>query len=407
MKKGSFFLFGALVALYSLSCRKSPETPLVWPGQVSRAAEISQVMGWELFRQEQLAKPGQNVLLSPYSIQAAFSMALNGARGQTQEELQNFLGCRGCSPDTINIQHRYLNTLLTSHSGHPTLTVANRYFYDSKRIAVKASFLQTLEQYYQGGADALDFSAEQAALKHINGWVSHSTKGKIDRILDRITPLDVAFLINALHFKADWAKGFAPDLTQKSAFTRPDGSKVQVDFVNADRDYFFAATQQFNLIDIPFRDSTYSLSLLQAAVTNTDAQWHLNVTPSKWRTLYDSLRYGRAHVFFPKLQLTYENDLIKSMEAMGVKAPFSEREADFSLMGTSPTDKRIFINQVKHKVVLNVDEKGAEGAAVTSIGFGIDSMPPTFWFNKPFVLVLRHIPTNTILFLGYVADPSA
>jgi serine protease inhibitor len=52
-----------------------------------------------------------------------------------------------------------------------------------------------------------------------------------------------------------------------------------------------------------------------------------------------------------------------------------------------------------------MDEKGVEGAAVTSIGFGVNSIPPTFMFNQPFVLVLRHVATNTLVFMGYIADP--
>lgn len=407
MKKTLVFLFVASFFLSALRCRKdAPPLPPVTPVQVASVAQMSQVVGWALFRQEQLAKPKQNVLLSPYSIQTAFSMAVNGARGRTAEELQAFLGCSGWASSDLNAAYLNLDAVLTKQSGHPTVTVANRYFYDAKRITVKESFLQTLQQYYHGGADNLNFSAVQQALEHINGWVKTSTKGKIDKILDQITPLDVAFLINALHFKADWATGFATELTRKAPFTRADGSKVQADFVYADRTFTFAVTSQFQVVDLPFRDSTYSLSLIQPGWGNSDPQWHLNLTPQRWRALYDSIVYGRAEVLFPKLKLSYENDLIRSMEALGIRTPFSERDADLTPMGTSPSGKNIFISQVKHKAVLNVDEKGAEGAAVTSIGFGLTSVPPQLWFDKPFVLVLRHIPTNTMLFVGYVADPT-
>ncbi len=407
MKKELVFPIVALFSLSALNCRKdTPSQPPISPSQAANMAEMSQLVGWSIFREEQLARPRQNVLISPYSIQTAFSMALNGARGKTAEELQAFLGCSQWTTSELNSGYRGLNALLTEQSGHPTVTVANRYFYDAERITVQQPFLQALQLYYHSGADNLNFSAEQQALNYINGWVKANTKGKIDKILDQISALDVAFLINALHFKADWATGFAPQLTRKEPFTRADGSKVEVDFVYADRAFTFAATQQFRLVDIPFRDSTYSLSLIQPGVGNPDPQWHLNLTPQRWRTLYDSIVYSRAEVLFPKLALSYENDLISSMKALGVQAPFSERDADFTLMGTNPGGKNIFINQVKHKAVLNIDEKGAEGAAVTSVGFGITSVPPEFHFNKPFVLVLRHIQTNTVLFVGYVADPS-
>jgi len=103
------------------------------------------------------------------------------------------------------------------------------------------------------------------------------------------------------------------------------------------------------------------------------------------------------------MKLAYDNDMITIFKQLGLNIPFSENDADFSNMGTASNN--IFIKQLKHKAVLNVDEKGAEGAALSSIGFGTNSIPPTFYFNKPYVIALRHVPSNTLLFLGYVADP--
>lgn len=403
MKKVALLVSVGLVWLVS-HCQKGE--PFDLPEQASNVAEISQIVGWKLFRQEQLAKPKQNVLISPYSVSTAFSMALNGASGKTAEEIQAFLGVASWSVNKLNADHLALNHQLTRQSGHPTVTVANRYFYDPKRISVREDFVKTLQAYYHSGYDALDFKAEQQALQQINQWVKSSTNGKIDKILDRITDYDVAFLINALHFKADWAEGFAPELTREAPFTRADGSKTRAHFVYAERPFTVATTSQFSMIDIPFRDSTYSLSFIQPSPTNKNPQWHLTLSTSHWRSLYDSVVYTRAEVAFPKLKLSYENDLIESMMALEVQAPFDNRKADFSLMGTHPGGQNIFIKQIKHKAILNVDEKGAEGAAVTSIGFSVTSLSPRFWFDKPFVLVLRHIPTNAILFLGYVADPT-
>lgn len=371
---------------------------------VEKLADMNQALGWKIFKQELLKKPGENVLISPFSIQTALNMANNGAQGNTLDEILTLMDCKDCAVADINARAADLATLLTEQSGQAKLTVANGFFFDQKRINVKTPFLDALGTHYACAAENLNFDAEQAALDKINGWVNTSTKGKIDKILDQISPLDVAFLINALHFKADWATGFAPQLTQKKPFKKSDGTQVLVDLVQADRNFSFAQTPGFSLVDIPFKDSIFSLSLIQPSATNLDAQWHTNITPASWKAMYDGARYTRAIVYFPRLKLKYENDLIKSLQLLGVKDAFSEQAADFKTMGTAV--KNIFINQIKHKTVLEIDEKGAEGAAVTSIGFGITSVPPTFRYDSPFVLVLRHIPTNTMIFTGYVADPT-
>jgi len=403
----TLLLFPLALLLAFSACKKENTAPPQEPvpvDKVEKLAQMNQALGWDLFKQEQLAKPGQNVLISPFSVQTALTMATNGAKGNTLAEMLGVMDCENCAVSDLNLLHRDLTTLLTEQSGHPSVTVSNRYFYDNKRINVKPPFLATLSEHYDCGSDHLNFSNEQAALDQINGWVKSSTKGKIEKILERITVYDVAFLINALHFKADWAAGFSQDYTLKAPFTKADGTVAQVDFVNDDRNFTFAQTAQHNIVDIPFKDSTFSLSFIQPSPANTATDWHLNISPEIWRNLYANAQYTRAMVYFPKLKLAYDNDLIASLKNLGMLAAFSDRDADFTTMGTAA--QNIFIGQIKHKAVLEVDEKGAEGAAVTSIGFAITSVPPTFWFNRPFVLVLRHIPTNTMLFTGFVADPT-
>jgi serpin B len=405
--KLNFLLSLVFVAAGFAACEKGAPADTEDPipvGSVEKVAEMNQAIGWDIFKQEQLAKPGENVLISPFSIQTALTMAANGAKGGTLSELLDFMNCPGCSVDDLNQLHKDLTTLLTEQSGSPTLKVANGFFYDPARMNVKSPFLDALGAHYACESENLDFNVEQAALDEINGWVKNSTNGKIDKILNQITALDVAFLINALHFKADWATGFAQGLTVANTFTKADGSTTQVDFVNADRNFSFVQTEKLNLVDIPFKDSTFSVSFIQPSMANTDADWHLNISPEVWKAMYMGITYNRAIVYFPKLKLTYENDLIKSLQNLGVNAAFSEFAADFTDMGTAT--KNIFISQIKHKVVLEMDEKGAEGAAVTSIGFSMTSLPPVFRFNNPFVLVLRHIPTNTMIFTGFVADPT-
>lgn len=397
-----------LCLLLSLfACQKNDlivELPPVSASEVAQVAQMNQVLAWKMFNQEQLAKPDHNILLSPFSIQTALLQATNGAQGKTQDELLQVLNSNGWAIDDINPKHKDLTTLLTKQSGSAQVTVANHYFYDPSRMTVKTPYLDKIQFYYKCGANDLSFANEQNALETINGWVKTNTQNKIENILDRVTDDDVAFLINALHFKADWAIGFEEELTASLPFIKEDGQQVTVDFVNADRDFTFVEDPNYRMVDIPFKDSTYSFSLIQASSTNTNPDWSLSLDATTYNSLVAQLKVDRALVYFPRLKLAYENDLIQSLKHLGVNDAFSDRDADFSIMGTAT--QNMFINQIKHKAILEVDEHGAEGAAVTSIGFGITSLPPTFNYNHPFVLVLRHIATNTPLFIGYVADPS-
>jgi len=86
---------------------------------------------------------------------------------------------------------------------------------------------------------------------------------------------------------------------------------------------------------------------------------------------------------------------------MGMKEAFEF--ADFSNMGTfmgSP-----YLSRVLHDTFLKIDEKGAEGGAVTAVGVAAESAPPTIEFNRPFVFIIRHVETNTPVFIGKLGNP--
>lgn len=399
-------LFLFTLTLFLLACQKdSIPTPVpVSPDDVSGIAQMTLETGWDIFRQERLTSLDENILLSPLSIQTALLQAGNGAGGKTLSELLATLHCPGCPLSDLNPLHKDLTTLLTQQSGQPDVTLANHFFFDASRMDVKTPFLDALQAYYSCQSSNLPFANEQQSLDAINGWVSDNTHQKIDGILDRITDLDVAFLINALHFKADWAKGFAEEETVALPFVKENGQQVTAQFVNADRNFSWIKDPEFHAVDIPFQDSTYGFTMIQPSPANKDADWALSLDAATYGKLVDGMAYDRAMVFFPRLKLSYSTDLIATLKSLGIQDAFSERDADFTAMGTS--SQNIYISQIKHKAVLEVDEHGAEGAAVTSIGFAITSLPPLFRFDHPFVLVVRHIPTNTPLFIGWVGDPS-
>jgi serine protease inhibitor len=294
---------------------------------------------------------------------------------------------------------------LTEKSGSPELTLANSFFYDDRRIFVKEQFFTNLNEYFEAPATNYDFS-DPATLDKINNWVFENTNQKIDEIVETIEPEDLAFLINALHFKADWSQGFDPDLTTDEPFFTSDGREVMAPFVFDDRQFMTVRTENEIMVDIPFRDSTYSLSLVMNEDPNVPiSDWASQIDFQTQMELYETLSEERAIVRFPLLDLSFETDLPNAMRNLGMIDAFSEFDANFDALGEALIGPVIYINQLKHKAVLEVDEKGAEGAAVTSIGFGTTSLPPSYTFNRPFMLQLRHIPTNTIVFKGIVQNP--
>ena len=82
---------------------------------------------------------------------------------------------------------------------------------------------------------------------------------------------------------------------------------------------------------------------------------------------------------------------------------FRSGSADFTRM--SPLGRKLFINVVKQKTFVDVNEVGTEAAAVTVVGIGVTSAPMPVRIDRPFVFAIRERLSGTVLFLGKIVRP--
>ncbi|XP_036406226.1 alpha-1-antitrypsin homolog, partial [Megalops cyprinoides] len=108
-------------------------------------------------------------------------------------------------------------------------------------------------------------------------------------------------------------------------------------------------------------------------------------------------------IFMPKFSASGSYSLKEVLTEMGVVAAFSD-SADLS--GISE-EVGLKVSKVSHKAVLNVDEKGTEAAAATTIEIMPMSLPDTFVLDRPFLLLIVEESTRSILFMGKVVNPTA
>ena len=70
----------------------------------------------------------------------------------------------------------------------------------------------------------------------------------------------------------------------------------------------------------------------------------------------------------------------------------------------------MLINDVTHQAFIETNEEGTEAAAATIVDIGTTSMPAdpiVFNIDHSFIYIIRETTTNSILFMGKVADPLA
>lgn len=362
--------------------------------------------GLALLAKEVAAKPGENVVLSPLSISVALGMTANGARGNTFNGIASALRIGSELADN-NHGYAALLAMLKRENLGVTLDVANAIF---ARLGVgfNEAFLLANQNFFNARVDQLDFD-DPATIGVINSFVSDSTNKKIDTLLkDPIAAETVMFLVNCVYFKGEWTVKFDKSLTKDLPFHALGGAvnlpiMYRNDKMAHGQDHVNGAWES---ITLPFGESeaVRNVTILPApGKTIEDVLGTLDEATLKW--VAASSWKSEGQLWLPRMDLAYENSLNNSLKALGMTDAF-DGSADFG--GMRPVPPVLFIKDVKHKAVFTVDEEGAEGAAVTSVEMGLESLPPppfAMRVDRPFLNFVVDSASNAVLFASAVHKP--
>ena len=156
------------------------------------------------------------------------------------------------------------------------------------------------------------------------------------------------------------------------------------------------------IVDLPYGDSLFSMTIFLPKGNINDFVG--NLTPSKLTNWIEQLQSNRFYLTMPRFELEYDKKLNDILADLGMAIAFDKWRANFSRIMPTGGGINLYISEVKHKTFIRVDEEGTEAAAVTSVGVGVTSMPPSIIINRPFVLAIRENHSKTILFIGKILD---
>jgi len=148
----------------------------------------------------------------------------------------------------------------------------------------------------------------------------------------------------------------------------------------------------------------YSMVLVMPAQGSL-ADFEASLDADRLDAVLGSLSTASVTLSMPKFKLESSFGLSETMKTLGMTDAFTPGIADFSGMEDT---RSLYISDLLHKAYVDVNEEGTEAAAATAVVVGMTSMPAenhTISFDHPFLFLIRDIQTNTILFMGRLADP--
>ncbi|MFP3914520.1 MAG: serpin family protein [Actinomycetota bacterium] len=360
--------------------------------------------------------PGDNVMISPYSVATALSMVHAGARGETASEIGDVLHLE-VDDETLHAVRNRMDQSLANIDWEPpdeedtrdpfVIRPANS-AWGQGGYPFRHSFLEILATHYGAGLRLTDFAGDpDSATDTINEWTEEATEGRIEElippdVIDRLTRL---VLVNAIWFQGNWENQFDPQQTEEGTFSRLDGSTVTAPLMRQEAlraDY--AETPVLQAVRLPYTGNASMVVALPREGAPADLVAELR--SGDWALPWE---VRLVDVTLPRFEFDSDVPLRDALEAVGMptafEPPLGESGADFT--GIVPV-RELYVKDALHSTSVTVDEHGTEAAAATAMVMNAVSAPPpaTFTADRPFLFWIEHTPTGEWLFLGRVTDPS-
>ncbi|CAO2202893.1 unnamed protein product [Urochloa humidicola] len=402
------------------------------------------------------SKGDDNLVFSPLSVYAALALVAAGARGETLDELLALLGA-STRDELAKFVRAVTDRALTdrSDSGGPLVAFACGVWHDDT-AALKPDYRAAAVESYKAEMRAADFRGEpEEARMEINRWVSKATNGLIAAILPigSVHSGTTMVLANAIYFKGKWFQPFDKEDTKKMQFYCLDGSRVRVPFMCSGKQQFIVEYDGFKVLKLPYRMQSQSDTSSRGRIiyttrsrmgsdvnechydeksdvlpTNPDERPRLSMcvflpddrkglhslldkmssSPSFLQDHLPTRRLPVTKFQLPKFKFSLSSKMNDDLKAMGLRAAFDEHKADLSDMLEDAGG--MLMENVFHKVVIEVNEEGTEAAAstvcMTVRKCAARPTPVDFVADHPFAFFVVEEVSGAVIFMGYCVNPA-
>ena len=349
-----------------------------------------------LFKEVVAREPNKNLMISPFSASLCLSLLASGSAGETYTQMAAILGFADFTREEIGNYYQTMCNGLYEADNSVNLAIANA-VWPAKNLQLKSDYAAFTEKWYFAKVTSLDFSSS-GSLRIVNDWGKKHTNGLIPKLLDNLDSQTRLLLTNALYFRGKWAGG---DMTtSKHTFTDYSGKSSQVQFFGDTRQLYYRQETDFEACRIPYGNGAYSLVVLLPKSGKPVNDIVASLTSSQLRNTVSNMKSpSEVKLLIPSIKTDYSMDdvFMAALKSMGMCLPFSSN-ADFSGISSEP----LSIGKILQKTSIDINEKGAEAAAATTIimyGASEDE-PISFIADRPFIYAIFEHSYNTILFLG-------
>jgi serine protease inhibitor len=397
--RASVWAIGILLVVAALLPACSKRVGAVNPAYADRVRQF----GFRLFAEMAKDSTARNIVLSPVGVEMCLAMAMNGAGGTTRTEIAQALGVPEAEMDSLNQANAALLGALSSSGRKVRLSVANS-VWGRKDVAFSKDFREKCQRSYGANVRSVDFIS-QSAVREINRWASEKTGGLFPELLGSTDPNDVLMAFSATYFAGKWAMPFSPKYTQPGRFHLRDGSTVERQMMYTEDDFAGLDTDDFSAVALPFANRRFCMYVFVPAESSSLPRFLSSLNDANWSAWTSALHpSSNMVVVLPRFTIESKDELETYLRRMHVVNAFDPARADFSAMTAGRPTTPIWLKNVVHCAIVEVNEAGARATSIAGYGV-VAGVPDEVIADRPFFFAITDIQTNVILFMGAVYDP--
>ncbi len=366
----------------------------------------------------------ENSILSPQSIFHGLALSYIASGGDTRKELGAVFHFpeknEQLFKDLAGLQQGFRKA---DKQKRIEIAIANSLWLDETYADFRKDYLEQVQDTYEAAVHRVQFEQRQRASDAINKWVSEKTRGKIQKSVDpgdfisrsrsNMVEEPALVAVNAVYFKADWGRRFNSASTRNRAFKTDKLTTVETPMMHQRSLLPYSEDEHLKFLELPYVDNLFSMYVILPKEWIGITELIKNVTIDRLLELRRRAIIHEVDVLLPKFEMKSHLSVKEILSAMGIKSAFSSQKADFDKMILKKLEAfRIYISEIYHNAWIDVHEEGTEAAAATStvhFSFGCSApqrpKPAQFHADHPFMFMIMHNESRSILFAGWISNP--
>ncbi|XP_055962950.1 ovalbumin-like [Sorex fumeus] len=359
----------------------------------------------------------ENLFLAPLSLLSTLAVILLGARGDSASQMEKVLHLKDfvmtsnssntkCAQDTG--VHAGISALLSEiKASHSRFHMVSGMF-TGEAHPFLPKYLDCIEHLYNLKPEHLDFKNNlEKSRMYINSWIEKKTKGEIKDILapSSLASSDQLVLVSSFSFRGISKDAFQKEQTKVMAFRLNEYKSKPVQMMQLCGRFKlgFIEEPRAQVLELPNAQDDLKIIII---LPSED----LGVGQITREISYENLKNwasagnmkGIARVLhMPQLRLEERHeDLSFILEALGMTDIFDSAKADLSGITSAGG---LMVSKIIHKVELDFTAGNSEFECTNQTSPA--EAPEIIKVDHPFLFLILHKQTETILFYGRVASP--